>query len=331
MPTYRAIFIGSLLVVAIFQWNCLLQAQAIAVTVESVNSGAARLTGGSFRVDSNVGGIAGDITTDGTDPARFVSQNGYVGQLFDAIGLAIELDPATVNEEGSAQLDVSQVFDDDTLLPLDPTDVAWSVISGPVISPLESGLLNAKTVDSVDTPAVIAAAYLGTDGTLNITVLNVDSGFTGDGLPDAWQSMFFSPGDAKTGPDDDFDGDGQSNFLEYAFNLDPTDRTSRASDEQVLAFFTDSATSSLKTSVHTAQSGDQFLVLTFKKRPDSAGLDYIVEVASTPSDSAWEATAVLVEGPTGPDGDGLFTVTYRDNTPILAETARFIRIRVVQL
>ena len=50
----------------------------------------------------------------------------------------------------SAQLDVSQVFDDDTLLPLDPTDVDWSVISGPVISVLDSGLLNpSSTVQKV--------------------------------------------------------------------------------------------------------------------------------------------------------------------------------------
>ncbi len=157
MPNYRMVFLGNLLFAAAFSGSCFLQAniressdQSIAITVETVDSGGGRLTGGLFRVDSNVGGIAGDLSRSGPEPAQFTSKNGYLGQLFDAIGLAIELDPATVNEEGSAQLDVSQVFDDDTLLPLDPTDVDWSVISGPVISVLDSGLLNpSSTVQKV--------------------------------------------------------------------------------------------------------------------------------------------------------------------------------------
>ncbi len=305
----------------------------ISITVETVNSGGTRLTDGSLlRIDSNVGGIAGAPSQSLGEPAQFTSLNGYLGQLFDAIGLAIELDPATVNEEGTAQLDVAQEFDDGTFMSLDPTDVDWSVQSGPVISILESGQLNADTVVSTDT-AVIAAAYLGTDGALNITVLNVDSGITGDGLPDAWQLMFFMQGDDSSiaGPNADPDNDGLSNFYEYVFNLIPTDTNSGSSRQPPPGVITFTGLESLKASVHTTESGDEFLALTFRKRPDSAGLDYIVEVASTPSESDWEATAILVGPPVGPDGDGLFTVTYRDNISISAESERFIRIRVVKL
>ena len=36
-----------------------------------------------------------------------------------------------------------------------------------------------------------------------------------------WAGGFFSAGDLESGPDDDFDGDGLSNFEEFALNLDP--------------------------------------------------------------------------------------------------------------
>ncbi len=230
-------------------------------------------------------------------------------------------------------MEVAAAFDDDTQLPLDPSDVDWNVQSGPIIYILESGLLNADTVESVSMPAVIAAAYLGTDGTLNITVLNVEDGsFTGDGLPDAWQIMFFSPFDDNTGPDDDADGDGLSNFYEYAFNFNPITTDSGSSRQPPPDIFTDTGPTSQspKSSINTTVGDEQFLALTFRKRPDSAGLDYIVEVASTPTASAWEAMTTLVGPPVGPDEDGMFTVTYRDNIPFSASSARFIRIRVVK-
>jgi len=36
-----------------------------------------------------------------------------------------------------------------------------------------------------------------------------------------WARAFFSSGDSESGPDDDFDGDGLTNFEEFALNLDP--------------------------------------------------------------------------------------------------------------
>ena len=182
-----------------------------------------------------------------------------------------------------------------------------------------------------DIPAVIAAVYRGADGTLNITVLNVDNGITGDGLPDAWQLMFFSQNSQNAGPDDDADNDGLSNFYEYAFNFNPITTDSGSSRQPPPTVFTGNTINSLKSSVHTTQVDEQYLALTFRKRPASSGLDYIVEVASTPTDSAWKAMTTLVGEPVGPDGDGMFTVTYRDNIPFSASNARFIRIRVVNL
>ncbi len=43
-----------------------------------------------------------------------------------------------------------------------------------------------------------------------------------DPLPfELWARGFFSSGDSEGGPDDDFDGDGLTNFEEFALNLDP--------------------------------------------------------------------------------------------------------------
>ena len=51
---------------------------------------------------------------------------------------------------------------------------------------------------------------------------NVDA--DADGLPDDWETQYFSNHDS--GPDDDFDGDGQSNLHEYHAGSDPTELTS---------------------------------------------------------------------------------------------------------
>ena len=323
MPEYYLHSLRSSLLALSLVGSCLLQAeiresadQSIAITVESVDSGGSRLTGGGFRIDSSVGSIAGDISRSGPEPAQFTSQNGYLGQLFDITGLAIGLTPATVNEEGSAQLDVSLEFDDVTVLPLDPLDVDWSVQSGPIAGVSDSGLLTADTVVD-NSSAVVAAAYFGNDGTLNITVLNVDQGITGDGLPDDWQLMFFAQDSTNAGPDDDADLDGRNNCFEYAFNSSPI-ILDTGIDRQPLPVFLNDPT----------QGADQFLTITFRRRPPSAGLDYIVEVSSTLGASSWEALAVQLGETTGPDAEGMLTVTYRDNLPFTASTGRFIRIRV---
>ncbi len=104
MLNFRVVFLGNLLFAAFFPGSCFLQASiresggdpTIAITVETVNSG-----GGLLRIDSNVGGIAGDLSRSVPEPAQFTSKNGYLGQLFDLTGLVIGLTPATVNEEGS--------------------------------------------------------------------------------------------------------------------------------------------------------------------------------------------------------------------------------------
>ncbi len=337
MAGNRVYLLKTLLVVTALAWGGFLNANDrgstnYGINVESTDGGGGRLTGGLIRIDSNIGGIAGEVSRSGPEPAaQFTAVNGFFGQLFDITGLAIGLTPATVNEEGTAQLDVAEAFDDDTVIPLDPTDVDWIVQSGPVVSVLETGLLNADTVNLVDTPAVIAAAYKGVDGSLTISVINVDSGITGDGLPDAWQLLFFSQDAENAGPNDDADNDGLSNFYEYAFDFNPIISDSGSGRQPPPGIFTDRVAVNQKTSIHTTVADEQFLALTFRKRPDSAGLDYIVEVASSPTSSAWQAMSILVGAPFGPDGDGLFTVTYRDNVPFSTNNARFIRIRVVKL
>jgi hypothetical protein len=54
---------------------------------------------------------------------------------------------------------------------------------------------------------------------------------TGDGIPDTWMTSYFgSPNPAagaNRGANQDFDGDGLSNFLEYQLRTDPTDGASR--------------------------------------------------------------------------------------------------------
>lgn len=59
-----------------------------------------------------------------------------------------------------------------------------------------------------------------------------------DGLPDGWEQQYF--GNLSQGPNDDFDGDGFSNQLEYEEGTDPTDKTDHpngANENKIESFF----------------------------------------------------------------------------------------------
>jgi hypothetical protein len=67
-------------------------------------------------------------------------------------------------------------------------------------------------------------------GTALLTVHDTDpdnyGDYAGDGLPDAWQILFFGFRNPSAAPGEDPDGDGQDNESEWLGGTDPTDRSS---------------------------------------------------------------------------------------------------------
>ncbi|MCU0779643.1 MAG: hypothetical protein MUF04_00920 [Akkermansiaceae bacterium] len=198
-----------------------------AITADAVNPGGAVVASANYRIDASAGNIAG-ISNEAA--AGYTLKHGFAGQLYDATALQPAATPSTLDENNTRQLDLAQLMDDGTSLPLAPAAAAWSVVSGPVTGISAGGLATAGTVYQ-DTAATVRAEWQGLAGTLDLTVINTgtdDYGlYAADGLPDDWQVLYFGIGNPLAGPLMDPDGDSQNNSFEFTAGLDPTNPLSR--------------------------------------------------------------------------------------------------------
>lgn len=117
-----------------------------------------------------------------------------------------------------------------------------------------------------------------------------------DGLPDAWEIEFL--GSTTAGPDDDSDGDGTRNGVEFALNLDPSDPASRFQ-----------ATLLPGPGVHLSW-------------PAAPGRTFRVLRASTPAGSWWPIATVIPTTSSGafsdPDplpGRGFYIIEWQQPNP----------------
>lgn len=198
-----------------------------AVLADTADTGGRRTTSASYTNDGSLGGVAGLATV--AAPAA-TAKSGYIGQLFEVTGLTLTAAALNVNEGTTDQLAAWQALDDATFLAVPAVSVAWSIASGPLTGVNASGLAMAGIVFQ-DTAATAQGSYLGSTGTLALTVKNVnidDYGtYAADGIDDAWQNQFFGLNNPNAAPNVDFDGTGQTNFFKYLAGLDPLDPNSR--------------------------------------------------------------------------------------------------------
>ena len=295
---------------------------SIAYTVEATGPSGGKIAGGNVVIDSAIGTPAGGSSLD--NPFTTNLRNGFAGQLYDIIGLSLTADPAPVEEEARTRLNAQADLDDGSTINLDPTDVSWSVVGGPITDPVAaSGLAGAEPVYE-DTQATVAGNYLGANGSLDITVRDVFIDnfppVDGDGLPDLWQATFFLGAFELAGPQDDPDGEGLVNLVEYGIGSIPTNALS---GHDLLP-----APMLLPAPGPAQESTPLFLSVTFKRRQFPAPVTYIVEVESDLASTNWDSA--VQSGEAGaPDGDGLVTVTFRDTISIDDATPpRFIRLRI---
>jgi hypothetical protein len=192
------------------------------LTTATLDAGGGSAAGGVVEVDASFGGFAG--FSDGA--ASVTSRAGFSGQLYDIRSLTIAPDFAKLEEFGSAAFNAQFRCDDDSLLPT-PAD-AWSVsTSFASVSPDGKVGVGALPDDLTATLTAVSGAW---EGTAELILQNTDPDnygpYAGDGLPDAWQTLYFGEQSPDATPATDPDADGQDNLTEYLAGTNPLDPAS---------------------------------------------------------------------------------------------------------
>ncbi len=233
----------------------------------------ANATGGQTGSSSSYT-LAGSTTAGGHGVSNsYTARSGFAGQLGAAVGISISALALTIEETGTRQLAAELLYDDGSRSPL--SDVAWSVLSGPVAEISATGLATPAAVYQ-DTPAVVRGGNGPYSGDLTLTILNSNPDnfgtYTADGLPDTWQIQYFGFNAPKAGKYDDFDGDETGNLIEFANGTHPA---SAGSGSQALRFAGNSLVSPGQPTVDYSPAPNvlDHRVL-FVRRKDAAGLQY---------------------------------------------------------
>jgi hypothetical protein len=199
--------------------------QNYAITTDAADSGGGRAASASYTNSGSAGLIAG-IATGGAQTAK----HGYLGQLYEITGLAVSPESSDLPEETTVQLAARHTLDDGTEILLDPAEVAWSILYGPLAEVSAAGRVQAGVVYQ-DTPAAVEVQQGGHSASAVFNVLDVHpdnfGAYAGDGLGDNWQVSFFGLDNPLAAPEVDADGDGHANAFEELANLIPTDPLSR--------------------------------------------------------------------------------------------------------
>lgn len=190
----------------------------------TVDSGGGRSSAGNVVNDGCLGGIGG-VSQAGSQVVR----HGFAGQLADAVGLAVNSVPASVNEGATSQLAGLAAMDDDSVTPLAGSDIAWASPSWPIQQISSSGVATADVVYE-DTVGNFSGQYQGVTGNGSLLVRDTNPDnygiYAGDELPDWWQVAYFGVNNPAAGPLLDPDEDGQNNRFEYIAKLVPTNAAS---------------------------------------------------------------------------------------------------------
>lgn len=197
------------------------------ITTDVTDNGGQTVGSASYSNIGSAGRISGISAVE--SPSEILKA-GYLGQLYEVVGLSVTSASPTVNESATLQLAAWRLLDDATLLPAIPTEVTWGILSGPIAEISPVGLLSAGVVYQ-DTGASVAASVGGLGCTLGFQVINVQTddfgSYAGDGIGDAWQVEYFGlPPNGFAGPYMDPDGDGQNNLFEFTAGVVPTNPAS---------------------------------------------------------------------------------------------------------
>jgi len=136
------------------------------IITDTADGGGLRTTSAAYTNDGSTGAVAGLSTV--ATPVEF-AKSGYVGQLYDVTGLAVNSAAPSVNETATLQLGAWQLLDDTSYLSIPATAVTWSVVSGPVTGISSAGVASAGVV-SQSTTATVQGIFEGYTATTTFTV-----------------------------------------------------------------------------------------------------------------------------------------------------------------
>lgn len=161
---------------------------------------------------------------------HYQHRGGYVGQLYEVIGLSFPADPLEVPEVSTHDLRLIESWDDATTWTPPSEDVRWTLLFGGEYANLSvAGRLDAKAV--YQNSALLVRGDRG-PWSANLTVVVQDSildnfgSYAADGLSDLWQVKNFGINHPQAGPSADPDDDGSDNQSEYFALTDPRDPSS---------------------------------------------------------------------------------------------------------
>ena len=198
------------------------------IQTDTVDSGGNKATSTDYTMNDSINDIGG-ISAAVSPPATVNS--GYVGQLYQVVGLVVLVGPIPSPDPGTRQLNATATLDDSTVLVLSGSQVGWSSPDEPYpIASISTGGLVTPTLSlEADTTALVDGYYFGGTGVLTLSLAPLNS--VGDGIPDWWRATYFPPGNGSTTNDldcatCDADGTGQDNLLKFLAGLDPTNSVS---------------------------------------------------------------------------------------------------------
>ena len=126
----------------------------------------------------------GDIVGVSAAPSvGLILKSGFSGQLYEVETVEVAADPSVVVEGGTAQLRAVAAMDDESLVRLGGSDAQWSVLQGPITGISPEGVATAGAV-FVNAPASVRGTWLGVNGDVTLTVLNVNSAVPAQPAPD---------------------------------------------------------------------------------------------------------------------------------------------------
>ncbi|MCA1659129.1 MAG: hypothetical protein LC642_01095, partial [Verrucomicrobiaceae bacterium] len=121
------------------------------------SGGRSKSAASLYTNDASVGGIGGISVV--SNPSETV-KHGYVGQLYDVVGVTLTASPTSVGEGQTRQISALDMLDDGTFLPVPASNVNWGVLNGPITSVSPSGVATAGLVYQ-NTNANVQGTHLG--------------------------------------------------------------------------------------------------------------------------------------------------------------------------
>lgn len=264
------------------------------ITTDTADAGGKRTTSAAYTNDGSTGAVMGFSTV--ASPAELV-KGGYVGQLYDVTGLAVNAAAPSVNETATLQLAAWQTLDDTSYLSIPATSVTWGVVSGPVTGISSVGVATAGVV-SQGTSATVQGSYGGFTGTTTFTVTVTLL------APTNWRQYWYGA-TANLGNAADTAspyGNGLTNLQTFAF-LGPSQNPATAQSSQLPHL----------------QAGGGNLTYSFVQPAGVSGVVYGAQYTTSLTTPNWQPVA-----DTGSGGVHTFTA------PVNGATQLFLRLLVTE-